>query len=271
MFFQVDVAACNKDEICVLECPARILHMTEQGPKMEEGGEEICIRCGHCVAVCPVAAVSLDFLRPEDCLEINESFLLNSEQADHFLRSRRSVRTYRKKPVEKDVLEKALTVAAAAPTGSNRQLVKWMVFHERKSVETIAAHVVDWMRYVIQHNPEVAATLNMEKILSDVAKGVDRICRHAPHMVFAYAGKDVGVGAADCHTALAYLELALPPLGTGSCWAGYVTFAASQWPPLTEFLALPKEYLFHGALMVGYPKFTYHRIPPRNHPDIIYR
>lgn len=271
MFFQVDYTACNKDEICVLECPARILKMSEQGPVMEAGGEEICIRCGHCVAVCPVAAVSLDFLTPDACLEIKEDFLPDEEQATHFLRSRRSIRTYRLKPLAKEVIEKALAIAASAPTGSNRQSVKWLVFHERKDVETIAAHVTDWMRYVLKSNPEVAATFNMQRILSDVETGIDRICRHAPHMVFAYAGKEVGVAAADCHTALAYLELALPSFGAGSCWAGYVNFAASQWPPLASFLALPEEYRFHGALMVGYPKFRYYRIPPRNQPDITYR
>lgn len=271
MFFQVKYHVCNQDQICVQECPARILQMTEQGPVMEAGGEELCIRCGHCVAVCPVAAITMDFLAPEDCLEIDQHLLTDMEQTDHLLRSRRSIRTYRQKALPKDVLEHALAIASAAPTGSNRQQVKWLVFHERKDVEAIAAHVADWMRYMVTSQPEVAAAFNMQKILSDVDKGIDRICRHAPHLLFAYAHKDIGVAPADCHTALAYLELALPALGAGSCWAGYVNFAAGQWPPLAAFLAVPEGYRVHGAVMVGYPKFRYHRIPPRKAPDIIYR
>jgi len=271
MFFQVDYEKCNTDQICVLECPARIIEMAEQGPVMIEGGEEVCISCGHCVAVCPEAAIKMDMLSPDDCLEIDTALLPNIEQTELFLRSRRSIRTYLKKPVPKDVLEKVLAIASAAPTGSNRQPVKWLVFHERKDVETIAAHVVDWMRYVLANHPDVAAAFNMEKILADVENGIDRICRDAPHMVFAYAGKEFGIADADCHTAIAYLELALPSFGAGSCWAGYVSFAASQWPPLAEFLALPDEYTFHGAVMVGFPKFEYKRIPPRNLPDIVYR
>lgn len=271
MFFQVDYAACNRDEICVLECPARILEMTEQGPVMVQGGEGFCIRCGHCVAVCPVAAVELDSLSPAACLEIEQELLLDIEQTEHFLRSRRSIRTYRRKPIPKDVLEKALALAACAPTGSNRQQVKWLVFYDQKDVEAVAAHVADWMRYMLANHPEVAATSGMQKIVDDVENGVDRICRHAPHLVFAYAHAEIGVAPADCHTALAYLELALPAFAAGSCWAGYVNFAAGQWPPLAEFLALPEEYRFHGAVMVGYPKFRYHRIPPRKQPDILYR
>jgi nitroreductase len=149
--------------------------------------------------------------------------------------------------------------------------VKWLVLYERSDVETVARHVADWMRYMLANHPAVAAQFNMQKILDDVEQGVDRICRQAPHLIFAFIGKEVGVGAADCHTALAYLELILPSLGGGSCWAGYVTFAASQWPPLAEFLGLSEDIRLHGAVMAGIPKFRYHRIPPRNLPDIRYR
>lgn len=271
MLFQVDTNKCNKDEICVLECPARILEMNSNGPVMVPGGEEICIRCGHCVAVCPVAAVTLDFLSPEDCLQIDRERVPDSQQAEMVLRSRRSIRTYKHKPLAKAILEKALTIASSAPTGSNRQLVKWLVLYERSDVEAVANHVADWMRYMLANHPDVAAQFNMQKILDDVERGIDRICRHAPHLVFASIAKEVGVGAADCHTAIAYLELILPSLGGGSCWAGYVTFAASQWPPLAQYLGLPEDVRLYGAVMVGIPGFHYHRIPPRNRPDISYR
>lgn len=271
MLFQVDTTICNQDEICVQECPARILEMNSEGPVMAAGGEEICIRCGHCVAVCPVAAITLDFLSPDDCLVVDQECVADCRQAEMLLRSRRSIRTYKHKPLAKDVLEKALTIASSAPTGSNRQLVKWLVLYERSDVETVTSHVVDWMRYMLANHPDVAAQLNMQKILDDVGRGADRICRKAPHLVFAYIGKEVGVGAADCHTALAYLELILPSLGGGSCWAGYVTFAANQWPPLAQFLGLSEDVRLYGAVMAGIPKFRYPRIPPRNMPDITYR
>lgn len=271
MFLTIDHEKCLRDSLCILECPAKILELEEEGPVLVEGGEELCIRCGHCVAVCPEAALSIDDITPESCREIDRTLLPDEQQAELFLRSRRSIRTYRRQAMNRETLDKAITIASTAPTGSNKQPVEWLVFFEREDVKTIATHVIDWMRFVAQHSPEVAATYNMERIIKGWDQGVDRICRDAPHLLITHASKEFGIGGADCHTALAYLELILPSLGGGSCWAGYVMFAATQWQPLKEFINLPKDHLIHGAAMVGLPKFTYQRIPPRNQPKVSYR
>lgn len=270
MYFSVDYSKCNQDGLCVLECPAKIIEMDEKGPVVIEGAEDTCIQCGHCVAICPEAALTLDFLSPEACRAVDEKLQLTPDHVDHFLRSRRSIRTYRNKSVPPDVLEKCLSLAAAAPTGSNRQSVKWLVVHDKKDVQSIAAHVIDWMRHVLTHAPEIAARLNMQKLIEAWEAKIDRICRDAPHLIFAYALKENGIAKADCDTAIAYLELALPSFGLGSCWAGYVTFAVNQWPPLAAFLGVQDDHQVHGAVMVGYPKFTYKRIPSRNKAEIVF-
>ena len=140
-----------------------------------------------------------------------------------------------------------LGIACSAPTGSNRQPVQWLVIDRKKDVEKIAAHVIDWMRYVSKTHPEIAETLNMGTLISEWDEGTDRICRDAPQLVFAHASNEYGSAAADCHTALAYLELTLPGFGLGSCWAGYVNYAAGQWPPLAGELNLPDNHTCHGS------------------------
>jgi NAD-dependent dihydropyrimidine dehydrogenase PreA subunit len=65
--FTIDHEKCDKDGICALECPAHIIEMTYNVPVPSDDAEEICIRCGHCVAVCPRAAFTLKFLSPEAC------------------------------------------------------------------------------------------------------------------------------------------------------------------------------------------------------------
>jgi len=87
---------------------------------------------------------------------------------------------------------------------------------------------------MVENHPEVATSFNMEFLINAWEDGADRICRDAPHLIFTYTTNDIGSGKADCDTAIAYLELALPSFGLGSCWAGYVTYAVNQWQPLHE-------------------------------------
>ena len=268
--FKIDQEKCDKDGICAIECPAHIIKMTKQGPVPIESAEEFCIKCGHCVAVCPKAAFSLEFLSPDQCMPIEKSLLLDANHVEHFLRSRRAVRRYKNKVVPKDVFEKALEIACSAPTGSNRQPVRWLVIDKKADVVKIGAHVIDWMRYVLKTHPKMALMFNMEALIIEWDRGTDRICRDAPILVFAYASDEFASAAADCHTALAYLELALPGFGLGSCWAGYVNTAANKWPDIAGELKLPEKHSFHGALMVGFPKLKYYRAPKRNVPDIRY-
>ena len=59
--------------------------------------------------------------------------------------------------------------------------------------------------------------------------------------------------------------------GLGSCWAGFFFRAASHWPPLQEALELPAGNTITGAMMTGYPKHPYQRIPLRNEARITWR
>jgi len=271
MFFQVDLDTCNSDGLCSHICPAKLIEMVDNQPSLVHKGEQACIRCGHCVAICPEEALSLEFLSSEDCLTIDHAGKLERIQVEQFLRSRRSIRTYRKKPIPKKLLEHVLQIASSAPTGSNRQPVKWLVIYEKSDVHHLGSLVVEWMRFVDSANPAMSEQYFMKHLVEAWDDGADRICRDAPHLIFAYTEKSVASGATDSHIALAYLELALAGFQLGSCWAGYVTMASNLWPALAEFLGLSHEYQIHGAVMLGYPKFEYKRIPPRKKADIRYR
>ena len=94
------------------------------------------------------------------------------------------------------------------------------------------------------------------------------ICRGAPHLIVACAPKEYPWATTDCAIALTYLELAAPSFDLGACWGGFFTAAARQWAPLQETLALPEGQVVCGAMMVGYPRYRYHRLPLRNEPPI---
>ena len=51
----VNEEKCIKCQLCIKECPVNVLKMGQSGP--EEITAKTCNACGHCVAICPNAAI----------------------------------------------------------------------------------------------------------------------------------------------------------------------------------------------------------------------
>lgn len=268
--FTVDPDKCNKDGICAIECPISLIYMPDKDslPAPIENAEESCIHCGHCVAVCPHGALSLYDMAPEQCPPVNKDWHLSAERAEHFLRARRSVRRYKKKDVPRETIKELIRIASHAQSGHNSQPVNWLVVYEKEKVHELAGLVVDWMKRVVVKDPKLAEMLHMDRLITAWGLGFDVIMRDAPHLVVAYAEAGSRPGPVACHIALTYAELAAHPLGIGTCWAGFFTSAANDWKPLREALNLSGGEEVHGGLMVGVPKFQYHRMPLRNEPKV---
>ena len=269
----VDQEKCKRDGICAAVCPLYIIELKSQEayPTMIEGGDELCIRCGHCVAVCPHGAINHEIMNTEDCPPLIKELNLQPDQVEQFLKSRRSIRVYREKQVDRDLLAKLITLASFSPSGHNSQPVHWRVIYDSDEVQRLAGIVADWMRSLIKADSPLATTLHMDRVVAGWEAGIDRICRGAPHVIVAHAPQDERTAPAGCTIALTYLELATLPFGLGACWAGYFNTAANSWPPMAEALDLPQGHVSFGAMMVGYPKFKYQRLPLRNEPRISWR
>ena len=271
--FTVDPKKCKRDGLCVAECPGLLIEIIgEEGfPTPIGEAETLCINCGHCVSVCPHGAISLRNLDPKDCLTVRKELDLSPDQAEQFLRSRRSIRSYKKKQVPRDLLTRVIEIARYGPTGSNLQPVHWLVIEDTKEVKRLTGLVADWQRKQIQEGTDELLNARLERLVRAWDQGIDRICRNAPHLIVAHGLSDLPATQSSCIIALTYLELAAKSFGLGTCWAGYFNTAANSYPPLLEALALPPGHLPYGAMMIGYPKYNYPRIPPRNKPRITWR
>ena len=157
--FSVDPEKCNRDGICVETCPMQIIALkdSEAVPEPTEDADSFCVNCGQCVAVCPTGAFSLKTMTPETCPSINREWLLDGERAEQFLRSRRSIRTYTDKTVDRELLVRLIKIARCAPSGHNTQPVRWRVIYDAGEVRRLAALVIDWIRNTMQEQPEMPA------------------------------------------------------------------------------------------------------------------
>ncbi|OPX87079.1 nitroreductase family protein [Pelotomaculum sp. PtaB.Bin117] len=269
--FAVDHQKCKHDGICAAVCPQKLIAINDQLPAPIERAEKQCINCGHCMAACPYGALTLKTMVPEKCIEVNRKLLPTAEQVKHLLTSRRSIRAYKNRSVERAVLADIIDTARYAPTGVNLQPVNWLVIEDNSEVKRLAGLVIDWMRFVIKEEPEKARSLGMQRLVDDWDSGVDRICRGAPHVIVAHAAEAIISAQQSCTIALTYLELAAFANGLGACWAGYFNAAANFYPPMKNALVLPEGHQCFGAMLVGYPQYQYYRIPLRKKAAITWR
>jgi nitroreductase/NAD-dependent dihydropyrimidine dehydrogenase PreA subunit len=268
----VDESRCTHCRACVDECPARVITLDDPAgfPSAPAGRQALCIGCGHCVAVCPQGALALPFLAPHQCPAADAAPAVTAGQALQWVKTRRSIRTYRRKTVPHDTLEQLLEAAAYAPTARNRQPVHWIVLESPAEVQARAELVVRWMETLRAAGDDRIFPLTLlEQISEDWrTQGIDCICRGAPHLILAHGEADLPAAHSGCLIALTTLELLASAHGLGACWAGYVTLAAAAYAPLAETLPLPAGHRCHGGMLLGYPRYGYPRVPRRRFPRI---
>jgi len=270
--FEINKQSCNRDGICANICPTGIIEIQEgEYPSPTSEAEDLCIRCGHCVAVCPTASFSHREMSMEKCPTIQKERLLSIAQCEQFLRARRSIRRYKKQTVSDNELSKLINLARYAPTGHNSQSVEWLVLGNRDELKHLAGITVDWMRWMQANMPEIAVSLHLDRTIRLWEEGKDVVLRDAPIVIITHGAKHDLTAPTSSTIALSYLELAATSMGLGCCWAGYFNAAATTFPPMIKALSLPDGHQCMGSMMVGYPRFRYHRLPLRKQPEITWR
>jgi nitroreductase len=78
--------------------------------------DRFCSSCTQCVAVCPQQALSWEGVPP---LAYDPSGLPSAEQLDELFKQRRTVRAFKRDPVDRDLLLEIVHYAAYAPTHSH--------------------------------------------------------------------------------------------------------------------------------------------------------
>lgn len=271
--FTIDRKKCKRDGMCAKECPAQIIVLTDKDtfPTLMENGDEFCINCGHCAAVCPHGAFTLSTMSLAECPSIQNDLFPEAAQIRQLLMARRSIRFYKNRVVAHDLLEDLIDTARYAPTGSNKQQVQWMVFENPSEVNRLASMVIDFARLMLPLTTDETMAKSMERKIAAWDKGIDLIMRSAPHLIVVHSQADLPFAEADCVIALTYLELYAYAKGLGTCFAGYLTAAANFHKPLAHALGLPQGHKCFGAVMLGYPQYKYTRIPTRNAPVVTWR
>lgn len=259
----VDQDLCTRCGICSSVCVMGVIDPADENtlPKVNRANAGMCIGCGHCEACCPSQALLFnDRLDEKERLPAGAGTIAPVEMG-YYLKKRRSVRRYTSDPVPKETILELLDIARYAASAGNGQPVEWAVIHDPKKVQKIAGLTIEWMKTLRNSDHPMSGYIPL--LIGAWESGRDVICRGAPHLLVATIPEGNPMAQNDAIIALTHFDIAAPAFGIGTCWAGFIAMAASQYGPLQEALGVPASRKCAYAMMFGHPQYTIHGIPRR--------
>ena len=152
--------------------------------------------------------------------------------------TRRSVKKYKDKPVEMELVEQIVTAGTYAPSGMNKQAAVILAITNKEMRDRLSRMNLD---VVIRNGMQTSSGH------SDPFYG-------APVVLVVLAKKEVGTRVYDGSLVMENMMIAANSLGLGSCWIHRAkeTFETEEGKQLLHDLGLEGEYEGIGNCIVGY-------------------
>jgi nitroreductase len=223
------------------------------------------MRCQHCLAVCPKAAVSVDGASPEKSLPLDEAGALPTEaQMRRLAHGRRSVRQYRDEDADPRLVARLLDDLAYAPTGRNPRTLGMRVIDSREIMDRFREKMLDVCR---GKAAEKTLFPLAAQAVGEWENGRDLILRGAPHALAIFAPSNAPCPQEDVVLALAYFELLANAAGLGTTWCGLLKWMLESAPELKAAFGLPADGVVYYTMLFGVPDVRFARTVQRAWPD----
>ena len=265
--FSVDTDLCITCGECVNDCIAQCLELAPN-PRIVPGREDACIECQHCLAVCPVGAISVLGRTPKDSIEFSGN-MPTPDQMEVLIKGRRSVRRYKKDRVDRAVIDRLMDGLASAPTGVNNRGVLLTLVDDPAVMDRLRADVYRGLKAEVESGNLPPERARFASFLEPWENGTDILFRGAPHMLVATSPKDAPCPEADPFIALSYFELYARSMGLGTVWCGLGKYAIFDLVPgIAERLGIPDTHRPGYVMMFGKPAVKYYRTVNRGPANV---
>lgn len=255
---------CSGCGQCADDCVANNISL-KSGKATVNGA---CMRCGHCVAICPQNAVRIDEYPMEEVLPYEEkSFSLSPENFLNAIKFRRSIRKFKELPIEKEKLTRVLEAGRYTETAVNYQDVRFILVQERLN-EAKPLIWEGWRKFAdaMREKEPARAALFMKYYDTFQANPKnDRLFFNAPALLVLAADVPLDGGLA-----AANIEMMAVAEGLGVLLDGYIVYAINHNPAAKEWLGIGTKQIA-AAMLLGYPAVSYRRTAPRRSADIVWR
>lgn len=271
---KIDIDKCTGCGLCVRDCFPGDIKMSSNKAKIRN---ITCFKCGHCIAVCPVNAVSSDEYDMSEVKEYSkEKFDIEPENLLNFIKFRRSVRQFKSIDIAKDKLTAIIEAGRFTQTGGNIQDVSYIVVRENlEEIKELTYETLNQLGEQILSNPspENQATnvyakmwINMYKKYKENPVENDQLFFNAPAIIITTAYSDVNASLASSN-----MELMANSLSLGTFFSGFFARAAIANSEIRDIIGVPEGKHIVTCMAVGYPDVKYRRSVPRKPAEVFWR
>lgn len=236
----IDDELCNGCGLCVTVC--KDFGLVLKNKKVIKADNPLfgCLACGHCMAICPTSAITIEgrTLSPDDLFDLPQKEDISSyEQILALFQHRRSIREFKDKNVEPDLIKKILAAAQTCPMGLPPSDVNALVLNGKEATRAFAKDFSNYlksMRYMTskiflvlmrpfwgKENDELFRNFIdplFYAYIDEMDKGNNHILYDAPLAIYFYGSPYSD--PADPVIAATYAMIAAESLGFGTCMIG---------------------------------------------------
>ena len=258
----IDKEKCIKCGACIRDCITYSIERDENGfASIMDKNNSNCISCQHCFAICPVGAISVNNISPEEVLE---SEFPNSEDVLNLIRSRRSIRQFKDEEISNEIWEKIKEMLPYIPTGCNYNGLHFSIIKSKSCMDRIREYVNAKILKLISNRFTQNYAGKFVKFKKAFENNEDIIFRNSPHMIIVSSDIKAPCASVDPIIALSYIELYAQSLGLGTCWCGFAQACFKLMPELSNMTNIPNNYKPVYVMLIGKPAVKYPRITKPN-------
>lgn len=264
----VDKEKCIHCGMCADDCGAGIIEFDKNGyPLIKSENEQYCLKCQHCLAICPAGAISVCNKKPEDS-DICDDNLPNDEQMLNLIKHRKSIRSYKHENLDKATLQKLKDMLKYSPTGCNNHKLHVAIIDDVEIMDRFRNRTNNTIKKAFLSNKWIPVTRKFEKFKQQFIDGKDIIFRNAPHMIVVSVPVTAPCAPVDPIILLSYFELYAQSLGVGTLWCGFAEIALKLIPDLCQYLEIPEGYKVGYVMLFGKSDLKYQRATQPEDYDI---
>ena len=269
----VDKEKCVGCGLCARDCLRNTIFMRDGKAEIDVSG---CIKCGHCIAVCPQDAVTLGSIEntkwDSDGSGPDRGSAPDAEAFLDFLKFRRSIRQYKKQEIEPEKLEMIIEAGRYSPTAGNRQQNRFIILKEK--VEQVREASIKVLKDAAEnHAIDLGAReiyrKSWARMYDDYTAGhCDRLFFDAPAVILIVSDESNHYAEIDGGIAASRMELQANALGLGVCYIGFLNTAMEFDGRIKELAGLKEGEKLAVAFATGYPDVEYMRPAPRKPANV---